>query len=112
MRMAHASTHQGAAASMYLGLLLMVMFRVTAVRCGAAKLAEFLPPSSRGLGRRPLTAETGVRIPVAVLRGPARERGFVVSGPEKATRRGGPRLGHRRGAFTTSLLGHLHAALV
>jgi hypothetical protein len=25
------------------------------------------PPSSRGLGRRPLTAETGVRIPVAVL---------------------------------------------
>src|SRR5438067_9822546 len=26
-----------------------------------------LPPSSRGLGRRPLTAETGVRIPVAVL---------------------------------------------
>ena len=24
------------------------------------------PPSSRGLGRRPLTAETGVRIPVAV----------------------------------------------
>ena len=30
------------------------------------------PPSSRGLGRRPLTAETGVRIPVAVLpTGPA-----------------------------------------
>ena len=28
------------------------------------------PPSSRGLGRRPLTAETGVRIPVAVLSGP------------------------------------------
>src|SRR6188472_906297 len=27
------------------------------------------PPSSRGLGRRPLTAETGVRIPVAVLSG-------------------------------------------
>src|SRR5918992_4954597 len=26
------------------------------------------PPSSRGLGRRPLTAETGVRIPVAVLK--------------------------------------------
>src|SRR3954454_15200048 len=26
-----------------------------------------LPLSSRGLGRRPLTAETGVRIPVAVL---------------------------------------------
>src|SRR3954468_11968995 len=30
-------------------------------------LAAFLPPSSRGLGHRPLTAETGVRIPVAVL---------------------------------------------
>src|SRR3954471_1555262 len=29
--------------------------------------AVFLPLSSRGLGRRPLTAETGVRIPVAVL---------------------------------------------
>src|SRR3954464_8075414 len=27
---------------------------------------EFPPLSSRGLGRRPLTAETGVRIPVAV----------------------------------------------
>src|SRR3954463_2585128 len=33
--------------------------------------ARFLPPSSRGLGRRPLTAETGVRIPVAVLANPA-----------------------------------------
>src|SRR5215203_3331735 len=29
------------------------------------------PLSSRGLGRRPLTAETGVRIPVAVLEKPA-----------------------------------------
>src|SRR5439155_5887091 len=34
-----------------------------------ATLLAVLPPSSRGLGRRPLTAETGVRIPVAVLRG-------------------------------------------
>jgi hypothetical protein len=34
------------------------------------------PPSSRGLGRRPLTAETGVRIPVAVLRKPALRAGF------------------------------------
>ena len=34
-------------------------------------LAAILPPSSRGLGRRPLTAETGVRIPVAVLLEPA-----------------------------------------
>ena len=33
-----------------------------------ATLSEPFPPlSSRGLGRRPLTAETGVRIPVAVL---------------------------------------------
>jgi hypothetical protein len=34
------------------------------------------PPSSRGLGRRPLTAETGVRIPVAVLREPRSGVGF------------------------------------
>ena len=34
----------------------------------AARIARrSSPPSSRGLGRRPLTAETGVRIPVAVL---------------------------------------------
>src|SRR3954447_4990359 len=40
----------------------------TAANCGpAATLARLWPPSSRGLGRRPLTAETGVRIPVAVL---------------------------------------------
>src|SRR3954447_54011 len=33
-----------------------------------ATLSDALAPlSSRGLGRRPLTAETGVRIPVAVL---------------------------------------------
>jgi hypothetical protein len=31
-----------------------------------ATIARCEPPSSRGLGRRPLTAETGVRIPVAV----------------------------------------------
>ena len=37
-----------------------------------------LPLSSRGLGRRPLTAETGVRIPVAVPLRPAHEAGFVV----------------------------------
>src|SRR5204862_2603608 len=35
------------------------------------------PPSSRGLGRRPLTAETGVRIPVAVLKSPV-YAGFCV----------------------------------
>ena len=37
---------------------------VSQVRCYPAR--RFLPLSSRGLGRRPLTAETGVRIPVAV----------------------------------------------
>jgi hypothetical protein len=42
----------------------------------AATLSAVLPPSSRGLGRRPLTAETGVRIPVAVLRRPRSCRGF------------------------------------
>jgi hypothetical protein len=37
------------------------------------------PPSSRGLGRRPLTAETGVRIPLAVLGNPALAAGFRLS---------------------------------
>src|SRR5581483_10827697 len=35
------------------------------------------PLSSRGLGRRPLMAETGVRIPVAVLTKPPRNRGLL-----------------------------------
>ena len=35
-------------------------------RAFARLVAPFAPLSSRGLGRRPLTAETGVRIPVAV----------------------------------------------
>src|SRR4051794_6127971 len=39
---------------------------------------RFLPLSSRGLGRRPLTAETGVRIPVAVLHDARLPAGFVV----------------------------------
>ena len=38
------------------------------------------PLSSRGLGRRPLTAETGVRIPVAVPLKALHMRGFCVSG--------------------------------
>ena len=38
------------------------------------------PLSSRGLGRRPLTAETRVRIPVAVLQNPRVVGGFVVFG--------------------------------
>src|SRR3954465_8243436 len=36
-----------------------------------------LPLSSRGLGRRPLTAETGVRIPVAVLPMPRKSGVFA-----------------------------------
>src|SRR3954467_6230256 len=39
-----------------------------------ASLSE--PLSSRGLGRRPLTAETGVRIPVAVLHEARPQGGF------------------------------------
>ena len=41
-----------------------------ALRCYPAQRS--LPLSSRGLGRRPLTAETGVRIPVAVPQKPAK----------------------------------------
>ena len=37
------------------------------------------PPSSRGLGRRPLTAETGVRIPVAVPWNPLLSEGEPVA---------------------------------
>ena len=44
------------------------------VRCYPAR--RFLPLSSRGLGRRPLTAETGVRIPVAVPHEAPQSRGF------------------------------------
>ena len=44
---------------------------------GSSRVAQL---SSRGLGRRPLTAETGVRIPVAVPRKPAPRAGFVVLG--------------------------------
>lgn len=42
--------------------------RTLAAQRAVAILVAPEPPSSRGLGRRPLTAETGVRIPVAVLR--------------------------------------------
>src|SRR3954453_23866289 len=44
---------------------------VATLGCGRS-----LPLSSRGLGRRPLTAETGVRIPVAVLTDAPQQRGF------------------------------------
>src|SRR3954447_8931756 len=50
-----------------------------------AKLDLPEPPSSRGLGRRPLTAETGVRIPVAVLRSPHLCRSFVSREADAAT---------------------------
>ena len=44
--------------------------------------ARRAPLSSRGLGRRPLTAETGVRIPVAVSDWPHACGAFRVSGPD------------------------------
>src|SRR3954453_23726256 len=44
----------------------------------AATIAPAEPPSSRGLGRRPLTAETGVRIPVAVLAKAPQLAGFLL----------------------------------
>jgi hypothetical protein len=48
------------------------------------------PLSSRGLGRRPLTAETGVRIPVAVLLKPALvRRVWSFSGGPRDTWRSG-----------------------
>ena len=55
------------------------------------------PPSSRGLGRRPLTAETGVRIPVAVLAKALLARGLSTL-PGRAVRTGAaaPRLGRGR----------------
>ena len=45
-------------------------------RESVAKIARNLPLSSRGLGRRILSPETGVRIPVAVLRNLAPGAGF------------------------------------
>src|SRR3954454_14604435 len=48
--------------------LTLVEVRVLSTALARATLSHPEPPSSRGLGRRPLTAETGVRIPVAVLR--------------------------------------------
>jgi hypothetical protein len=44
------------------------------------RIQSVSPLSSRGLGRRPLTAETRVRIPVAVLQNPRVFGGFVVVG--------------------------------
>src|SRR3954462_15581620 len=61
--------------------------RLSAAGLGAAKLSAVLPPSSRGLGRRPLTAETGVRIPVAALANAAFQARFVVSRAVRATTR-------------------------
>ena len=58
-----------------------VVARVGSRRAGhpgalLASGASIAPLSSRGLGRRPLMAETRVRIPVAVLPKPPRTRGF------------------------------------
>ena len=57
------------------GMILSATIRPGRPRLALVQLAP-APPSSRGLGRRPLTAETGVRIPVAVLRAPAPRAGF------------------------------------
>jgi hypothetical protein len=57
----------------FLGLVAYATGRAAGSRAAPGLEPEFAtlpgvsPPSSRGLGRRPLTAETGVRIPVAVL---------------------------------------------
>ena len=48
--------------------------------CPCAPRERTPPLSSRGLGRRPLTAETRVRIPVAVLRKPRDHGAFSVHG--------------------------------
>src|SRR5581483_8806327 len=54
----------------------------SSVPAALATLHDRNPPlSSRGLGRRPLTAETGVRIPVAVLGKPCKSRVFLIGGP-------------------------------
>ena len=55
--------------------------RTLGARCYSGRRGS-LPLSSRGLGRRPLTAETGVRIPVAVSLKPACLAGFVLVGGE------------------------------
>ena len=56
-------------------------------REAVATIAAPRPPSSRGLGRRPLTAETGVRIPVAVLaRSPLLERASALWRPRGTTK--------------------------
>src|SRR3954454_16947571 len=60
--------------------LTLVEVRVLTTALARATLSHPEPPSSRGLGRRPLTAETGVRIPVAVLVKPAPGAGFSIRG--------------------------------
>jgi hypothetical protein len=56
--------------------------RWSGVGGGSVRYSKLLHPpplSSRGLGRRPLTAVTRVRIPVAVLRKSPEIRGFFVA---------------------------------
>ena len=61
---------------------------VRGVQALATLAHEFgpVPLSSRGLGRRPLTAETGVRIPVAVLTEASHSRGFRRLGSRRRSR--------------------------
>ena len=64
---------------------------------GRIPCSKSTPPlSSRGLGRRPLTAETRVRIPVAVLTTPCEHGAFAVSGAPWASPWASPACVRRR----------------
>ena len=82
---------------------LRILRRAGRVRSHSLQSPADGPPSSRGLGRRPLTAETGVRIPVAVPPNPAQERGFVVLGSRAATPSRTTRARRRRRTGSRSL---------
>src|SRR5207249_9354735 len=65
-----------------------------------ASAASIAPLSSRGLGRRPLMAETRVRIPVAVLSERPRNRAFRRLRGQGANRSANPTLGGRATSST------------
>ncbi len=69
----------------------------------SATLQRLTPLSSRGLGRRPLTAVTRVRIPVAVLTKALLTQGFSVSGGPFAdqSRESGPAKGRTSARYRT-----------